>query len=121
MTIGILIPLSLLLIAFNPAVANSSLPLNQSTTTNQWLERMRDWRLRQSQTDPGEAINSALMEIDDEYDDTTVPSFVLQLSCDEDQEGSGWRYYRCGVGFGVRPEENREGQDSRGGHTREEN
>ena len=55
--------------------------------TGEWIEKMRDWRSRQSRTNPEDSINNALAELEwNEYgsDDPTKQEELLQLPSDED-------------------------------------
>ena len=53
----------------------------------EWVQKMRDWRSRQSRTNPEDSINNALAELEwNEYgsDDPTKQEELLQLPSDED-------------------------------------
>ena len=89
---------------------------------NQMIQETRDWKAEQNRTSVADSINKALIDITiyNGYNDTTKQEELLQFSCYEDQEGSGWRYHRCGYRFGVRPSEDGESENCWSGHTREE-
>ncbi len=90
---------------------------------NQMIQQTRDWKAEQNRTPVADSINKALIDITiyNGYNETTEQEELLQFSCYEDQEGSGWRYHRCGYRFGVRPDKDREGENCWSRHTRKEN
>ena len=56
--------------------------MGHSIPTGEWIEKMRDWRSRQSRTNPEDSINNALAELEwNEYgsDDPTKQEELLQL------------------------------------------
>ena len=57
-----------------------------SPTAGEWIERLRDYEAEKTRTDPDDAINNALaeMEIDNGSDDTPKQEVVLQLPSDGD-------------------------------------
>ena len=59
---------------------------------NEWIQRMRQWELEQSITDPEFDINNALAEFFNGSDDPTEQEELLQFSSDGDQQSIGWRY-----------------------------
>ena len=59
---------------------------------NEWIQKMRQWELEQSITDPEFDINSALAEYFNGSDDPTEQEELLQFSSDGDQQSIGWRY-----------------------------
>ena len=59
---------------------------------NEWIQRMRQWELEQSITDPEFDINNALAEYFNGSDDPTEQEELLQFSSDGDQQSIGWRY-----------------------------
>ncbi len=61
--------------------------MGHTIPTGEWIEKMRDWRSRQSRTNPEDSINNALAELEwNEYgsDDPTKQEELLQLPSDED-------------------------------------
>ena len=84
---------------------------------------LNQWKFEQNKTPAADSINRALIDITiyNGYNETTEQEELLQFSCYEDQEGSGWRYHRCGYRFGVRPDKDGTGEDCWSRHTREEN
>ena len=59
---------------------------------NEWIQRMRQWELEQSMTDPEFDINSALAEYFNGSDDPTEQEELLQLQSDKSGQSIGWRY-----------------------------
>ena len=59
---------------------------------NEWIQRMRQWELEQSITDPEFDINKALAEYFNGSDDPTEQEELLQLQSDQDRQSIGWRY-----------------------------
>ena len=60
---------------------------------NEWIQRMRQWELEQSITDPEFDINNALAEyFNNGGTDTTEQEELLQLPGNGDQQSIGWRY-----------------------------
>ena len=56
--------------------------MGHTIPTGEWIEKMRDWRSRQSRTNPEDSINNALAELEwNEYgsDDPTKQEELLQL------------------------------------------
>ena len=84
---------------------------------------MQEWKAEQNRTPPEEVLNSALILEDDYHgcDDSTEQEELLQLPSDQDQQGSGRRHDRRDPGPWVQSDQEREGQDCRCGHPREEN
>ena len=66
-------------------------------TAGEWINELREWEAEKTRTDPDDAINNALaeMEIDNGSDDTPKQEVVLQLPSDGDQPSTGRRYDRC--------------------------
>ena len=60
--------------------------------TDEWIEKIRDHESRQTRTQPDDAINKALEDMEFEYgsDDTTVTEELLQLPSDRDQPSFRW-------------------------------
>ena len=60
---------------------------------NEWMQKMRQWELEQSMTDPKFDINNALAEFfNNGGTDTTEQKELLQFPGDGDQQSIGWRY-----------------------------
>ena len=59
---------------------------------NEWIQKMRQWELKQSLKDPEFDINNALAEYFNGSDDPTEQEELLQFSSDGDQQSIGWRY-----------------------------
>ena len=92
-------------------------PLNPNTL----IQEFRTWESEQNRTSPSEVLNSALI-LEDDYgcDDTTESEELLQFPSGQDKPSSGWRHDRRDPGPRVQPDQEREGQDCRCGHPREE-
>ena len=60
--------------------------------TGEWVEKIRDHESRQTRTQPDDAINKALEDMEFEYgsDDTTLTEELLQLPSDRDQPSFRW-------------------------------
>ncbi len=92
-------------------------------TAGGWIERLRDWKSRQTRTSPEESLNSALIMHEEESygcDDTTESEELLQLQGDEDQQGDRRGHDRRDSGSWFQPDEERKSKDCGCGHTREE-
>ena len=91
-------------------------------TAGEWIQSLRDHEAEKTRTPPSEVLNSALI-LEDDYgcDDPTEQEELLQLPSDQDQQGSGWRHDRRDSGSRILPNQERESQDCRCGHPREEN
>ena len=96
---------------------------DKSFNAGQLIQDMRDWEAEKTRTSPEEVLNSALIMEDKEYgcDDTTESEELLQLPSGQDKPSGGWRHDRRDPGPWVQPDQEREGQDCRCGHPREEN
>ena len=94
-------------------------PLNPNTM----IQEYRNWEAEQNRTSPEEVLNSALIMEDEKYgcDGSTESEELLQFPSGEDQQSGGWRHDRRDSGPRVQPDQEREGQDCRCGHPREEN
>ena len=60
--------------------------------TGEWIDKIRDYESRQTRTQPDDAINKALEDMEFEYgsDDTTLTEELLQLPSDRDQPSFRW-------------------------------
>jgi len=66
---------------------------NSSQMANEWINKIREWELEQSITDPEFDINNALAEyFNNGGTDTTEQEELLQLQSNGDQQSIGWRY-----------------------------
>jgi len=97
-------------------------PLFLQINPNTLIQEFRTWESEQNRTPPSEVLNSALI-LEDDYgcDDPTEQEELLQLPSDQDQQGSGRRHDRRDPGPWVQSDQEREGQNCRCGHPREEN
>ena len=104
--IGILTPLFMMTSPLNP---------------NTLIQEFRTWESEQNRTSPEEVLNSALI-LEDDYgcDDPTKSEELLQFPSGQDKPSGGWRHDRRDPGPWVQPDQEREGQDCRCGHPREE-
>ena len=95
---------------------------DKSFSANQWIQNIRDWESEKNRTPASEILNSALIMEDEEYgcDGSTESEELLQLPSGEDKPSSGWRHDRRDPGPWVQSDQEREGQDCRCGHPREE-
>ena len=96
---------------------------DKSFNANQWIQNIRDWESEKNRTPANEILNSALIMEDEKHgcDDTTKSEELLQLPSDQDKPSGGWRHDRRDPGPRVQSDQEREGQDCRCGHPREEN
>ncbi len=94
-------------------------PLNPNTM----IQEFRNWESQQNRTPAEDVLNSALIMEDEKYgcDDTTESEELLQFPSGQDKPSSGWRHDRRDPGPRVQPDQEREGENCRCGHTREEN
>jgi len=72
-------------------VISGSLPPS-AAGAQQWIDRIRDWELKQKQKDPEFNINNALAEYFNGSDDPTEQEELLQLQSDKSGQSIGWRY-----------------------------
>ena len=95
---------------------------DKSFSAGQLIQDMRDWEAEQNRTPVEEVLNSALIMEDEEYgcNDPTESEELLQLPSDQDQPSDRWRHDRRDTGPRVQSDQEREGQDCRCGHSREE-
>ncbi len=108
MMIGILTPLLI-----------TTSPLNPNTM----IQEYRNWEAEQNRTSPEEVLNSALIMEDKPYgcDKTTESEELLQFPSGQDKPSGGWRHDRRDPGPWVQPDKERESENCRCGHPREEN
>ena len=104
---GILIPLFI-----------TTSPLNPNTL----IQEFRTWESEKNRTSAEDVLNSALiLEDDNGCNGSTKQEKLLQFPSGEDKQGSRWRYDRRNSGPWVQPDQEREGENCRCGHPREEN
>ena len=92
-------------------------------SAGEWIQEMRDWKSRQTRTPIDETLNSALIMHEEESygcDGSTESEELLQFPSDEDQQGDRWRHDRRDTGPRVQPDKERESENCRCGHPREE-
>ena len=64
-----------------------------SAGATEWIQKMRQWELEQSMTDPEFDINNALAEyFNNGGTDTTEQEELLQFQSDKSGQSIGWRY-----------------------------
>ena len=107
MIAGILTPLFMMTSPLNP---------------NALIQEFRTWESEQSRTSIEDTLNSALIMEDDKHEcyGSTESEELLQLPSGQDKPSGGWRYDRRDPGPRVQPDEERESQNCRCGHSREE-
>jgi len=107
MMTGILTPLFIMTSPLNP---------------NALIQEFRTWESEQNRTSVEETLNSALIMEDEEYgcDDTTESEELLQFPSGQDKPSGGWRHDRRDPGPWVQPDKERESENCRCGHPREE-
>ena len=62
-------------------------------TAGEWINELREWEAEKTRTDPDDAINNALADMEYEEhgsDDPTEPEVLLQLPSDRDQPSFRW-------------------------------
>ena len=108
MIAGILTPLFMMTSPLNP---------------NALIQEFRTWESEQSRTSIEDTLNSALIMEDEKHEcnDTTESEELLQLPSGQDKPSGGWRHDRRDTGPRVQPDEERESENGRCGHPREEN
>ena len=70
-------------------------PAEASPQTNEWVQRMRDWKSEQNRPPIEDSINTSLLEYEEmEHgcDDPTEQEELLQLPGNGDQQSIGWSY-----------------------------
>ena len=66
---------------------------DNSAVANEWIQKIKDWELKQSLNDPSFDINNALIEyFNNGGTDTTEQEELLQLQSSESGQSIGWRY-----------------------------
>ena len=85
------------------------------------IQEYRNWEAEQNRTPVEDVLNSALI-LEDDYgcDDSTEQKELLQFQSDKDQQSGGWRHDRRDPGPWVQPDKERESENCRCGHPREE-
>ena len=96
---------------------------DKSFNAGQLIQDRRDWEAEKTRTSPEEVLNSALIMEDKEYgcDDPTESEELLHFPSDQDQQGDRWRHDRRDPGPWGQPDQERESENCRCGHPREEN
>ena len=91
-------------------------------SAGEMIQKMREHEAEQNRTNPDDAINNALDDMETEYGDhgSTESEKLLQLPSDQDQSSSGWRYDRCHHRPWIRFIQERTGKNCWSGHPREE-
>jgi len=92
-----------------------------ASLSGEWIQQIREHESKQNRPPIEDVINSSLEDFNDGCNGSTEQEELLQLPCDEDQEGLRRRYDRCNNRPRIRPSEDGEGEDCWSGHTREEN
>jgi len=107
MIAGILTPLFLMTSPLNP---------------NTLIQEFRTWESEQNRTSIEETLNSALIMEDEKHGcyGSTESEELLQFPSGQDQPSGGWRHDRRDTGPRVQPDEERESENCRCGHPREE-
>jgi len=87
------------------------------------IEKLREHEAEKTRTDPDDAINNALaeMEYEDGSNDTPKQEVLLQLPSREDRQGSGRGHDRCHHRSWIRFIQERTGKDCGSRYPREEN
>ena len=100
-------------------------PAEASPQTNEWVQRMRDFRSEQDRIPIDEMLNNSLVDYVEGIKpngcyDSTEQKKLLQLSSSVDRQGTGWGYDRCDYRSWFRPLQEGEGSDSWSGYSGEE-
>ena len=95
---------------------------NQFPSAGEMIQSIREHEAEKTRTDPDDAINNALadLENDNGSDDTPKQEVLLQLPSDKDKQGAGRRHDRCHHRSWIRFIQKRTGKDCWSGHPREE-
>ena len=96
---------------------------DKSFNAGQWIQDVRDWESEKNRTPIDETLNSALIMHEEESygcDGSTESEELLQFPSGQDQPSGGWRHDRRDTGPRVQPDEERESENCRCGHPREE-
>ena len=96
---------------------------NQFPSAGEMIQSIREHEAEKTRTDPDDAINNALadLENDNGSDDTPKQEVMLQLPSNEDKQGTGRRHDRCHHRSWIRFIQERTGKNCWSGHPREEN
>ena len=97
---------------------------DKSFNAGQWVQDVRDWESEKNRTPIDETLNSALiMHEEKNYgcDDTTESEELLQFPSGQGEQSDRWRHDRRDTGPRVQPDKERESENCRCGHPREEN
>ena len=92
--------------AFAPKADAESIPIDRTYNapalhsgnilrTQEWIEKMRNWKAEKERTRVEDVLNNALAELewpDDGSNDTPEPKVVLQFPSDPDRQSAGWGY-----------------------------
>ena len=66
-------------------------PKVEAASSNEWIQRMREWKSEKERTPIDESINNSLLEYEETEhgcDDTTEQEELLQLPSNQDKQGS---------------------------------
>ena len=96
---------------------------NQFPSAGEMIQSIREHEAEKTRTDPDDAINNALadLENDNGSDDTPKQEVMLQLPSNEDKQGTGRRHDRCHHRSWIRFIQERTGKDCGSRYPREEN
>ena len=90
--IGLLGSIALAVIGAGYFAPEADAHMGHDIPTGEWIDKIRDHESRQTRTQPDDAINKALEDMEFEYgsDDTTLTEELLQLPSDRDQPSFRW-------------------------------
>ena len=90
--IGLLGSIALAVIGAGYFAPEADSHMGHDIPTGEWIDKIRDHESRQTRTQPDDAINKALEDMEFEYgsDDTTLTEELLQLPSDRDQPSFRW-------------------------------
>ena len=91
-----------------------------ANVSGEWIQQIREYESKQNRPPIEDVINSSLEDFNDGCNGSTEQEELLQLPCDEDQEGLRRRYDRCNNRPRVRPSKDGKGEDCWSRHSREE-